>query len=405
MKRTIILPLLLLALGSLRAQEKDPEFPGGLQAFYAFIDSNLCYPQEALDYHIEGRVYITFTIEANGYAHSPRILRGLPGDCNQAAMDIVARMPLWEPGWVLINGKKDTRPIQFNMPVNFTLDPLSPRRVRAGQTSSPLEAKFPGGTGALYRFLANNIDYPRQYWNRKMEASIWIDSVGNVTKVDVDQRNYRLPDELQGLAPAVEKALVKMPRWRPAHRAICNDSLIGPIPAGYSLPLDLSLLASMHDTLFRPSYLKGSRYQDSQWKNILAHENYIRQLISVNDSLVAGHTVTAKRIQSLMPHDKDEFLTFCNVEYYYSNGDGYKIMDTAAELALADSLNMMEHFLRWFNWCDGWVSELVYDYGVRIETRFPKKFRRLMHKVCPEEWPSYEEWRDELLKWENEKQQ
>lgn len=405
MKRTLFLPLLLLAFGSLHAQEIEPEFPGGYEGLCRFIDSNLCYPQEAIDYHIEGRVFITFTIEASGYAHNPQILRGLPGDCNQAALDLVARMPLWKPGGVrYADGTKKIQPVTYNLPVRFSLDPLSPRRVRVGQTSSPLEARFPGGTGALYRFLANNIDYPRQFWSRKMETTVWIDSVGNVTKVDVDQRNYRLPDELQGLAPAVEKALKQMPRWRPAHRAISNDSLIEPIPATYSIPIDLQLLASMHDTLFRPQYTKGSKYQDSQWKLILAHENYIRQLISVNDSLLAGFTVTAERIQSLMPRDKGEFLTLCNIDDFYSNGDGMKIMDTAAKLALADSLDMMEHFLRWFNWSDGWVSELVYDYGVRIEKRFPEKFRRLMYKVCPEVWPDYEDWRDELLEWENKQQ-
>ena len=393
MKRTIIPPLLLLVLGSLCAQEKDPEFPGGLKAFYAFIDSNLCYPQEALDYHIEGRVYISFTIEPSGYAHDPRIRKGLPGDCNQAAMDLVARMPMWEPGWVAkSDGTKDTVPMQFNIPVRFKLNPLSPHRVRAGLTSSPLDARFPGGTGALYRFLADNIDYPPLWWNQRISARIWIDTAGCIYKSEISNSDTLL-------VSAVEQTFMRMPRWRPAHRAIGSDSLGVAVESIYDIPIDLSFLASMKDTLFRPSYLKGSIYLDSQWEDILAHEGYFRQLLRVNDSLVVGHLVDAERLRFLMPRDHGEFRTLCNLEYYYSEGESMRILVAAAELALADSLDMMEHFLTWFNWSDGWVSELVYDYGVRIEKRHPAKFRRLMQEVCPEEWESYKEWHDDYLEW------
>ena len=41
----------------LHPEERGPEFPGGEKALYAFIDSIMRYPEEALDYHIIDEIY------------------------------------------------------------------------------------------------------------------------------------------------------------------------------------------------------------------------------------------------------------------------------------------------------------------------------------------------------------
>ena len=127
---------------------------------------------------------------------------------------------------------------------------------------------------------------------------------------------------------------------------------------------------------------------------IVANEAYFRQLLAVNDSLVAGYTVPAKRLQALMPRDESHYHTLCGLDYYIRNGYGFTTLTTMAEYAVRDRRDMMERFVHWFNWTDGYVAETVFDYGIRAEQRHPKKFRRLMHKICPDQWEAFVEWRN-----------
>ena len=354
-----------------------PEFPGGENALYAFIDSVMRYPEEALEYHIEGRIYLTFVIEKNGYAHDAKVLVGLPGGCNEAAIELVRRMPRWTPEKQRdTNGEYHPVRTQFNLPINFKLDPQSPRRSWSYQDTSYIH--YPGGTDALYRYLSANIDYPRKYWTSKVDAEVTFDGNGNVEHVRIATQ---LPDEHQKLAEAIRKAILSMPRW------------VGKQNMMYHLhiPIDLPLLASMHDTLLRPSYFEPT---DLTWKMIVANEAYFRQLLAVNDSLVAGYTVPAKRLQALMPRDESHYHTLCGLDYYIRNGYGFTTLTTMAEYAVRDSLDMMERFVHWFNWTDGYVAETVFDYGIQAEQRHKKKFRRLMHKICPDQWEAFVEWRN-----------
>ncbi len=78
------------------------------------------------------------------------------------------------------------------------------------------------------------------------------------------------------------------------------------------------------------------------------------------------------------------------------------ILNAMADCAVNDRLDMMEHFIHWLNWCDGYVSELLYDYAIDIERRHPDKFRRLMMQICPDHWEDFVEWRNAYLEWEKE---
>lgn len=98
--------------------EVQPEFPGGMDSMYAFIQKNLIYPEKAKAEGIEGRVFITFTIEKDGSVSNVKILRGIGGDCDEAAKEVVEKMPKWKPG------KQRGKPVrvQFNLPIKFELE-------------------------------------------------------------------------------------------------------------------------------------------------------------------------------------------------------------------------------------------------------------------------------------------
>ena len=97
--------------------EQDPEFPGGMEALYRYIAENIKYPQLARDNGITGKVYVTFVVEKDGSISLPRILRDIGGGCGAEAVRVVKAMPKWKPG------KQRGKPVrvQFNLPVNFTL--------------------------------------------------------------------------------------------------------------------------------------------------------------------------------------------------------------------------------------------------------------------------------------------
>jgi protein TonB len=98
--------------------EVQPEFPGGMDSMYAFIQKNLIYPEKAKAEGIEGRVFITFTIEKDGSVSNVKILRGIGGGCDEAVKEVIEKMPKWKPG---TQRGKPVR-VQFNLPIKFELE-------------------------------------------------------------------------------------------------------------------------------------------------------------------------------------------------------------------------------------------------------------------------------------------
>ncbi|NVO20649.1 MAG: energy transducer TonB [Bacteroidetes bacterium] len=97
--------------------EQMPEFPGGEQSMMKFLRENIKYPQMARESGIAGSVYVTFVVNKSGQISDVRILRGIGGGCDEEALRVVRAMPSWIPGRQ--NGK--SVPVQFNLPIKFTL--------------------------------------------------------------------------------------------------------------------------------------------------------------------------------------------------------------------------------------------------------------------------------------------
>lgn len=97
--------------------EEQAEFPGGLDSMYAYIVKNLKYPELAKEKGIEGRVFVSFIIEKDGSISNVKLLRGIGGGCDEAAVKMVKNMPKWKPA------KQRGKPVrcQFNLPIKFEL--------------------------------------------------------------------------------------------------------------------------------------------------------------------------------------------------------------------------------------------------------------------------------------------
>lgn len=95
-----------------------PEFPGGEEALYKYLGSNIKYPETAKQINLQGTVYVTFVIEKGGNVTNSGILRGIGGGCDEEAVRVVRNMPNWTPGKNSLG-----RPVrvQLNLPVRFIL--------------------------------------------------------------------------------------------------------------------------------------------------------------------------------------------------------------------------------------------------------------------------------------------
>jgi TonB family protein len=74
----------------------DPHFPGGNAELNKFMNSILVYP--GIDEGIQGKVYVSFTIDSTGKLLDPKVKRGINYDFDKEAMRIVRLMPDWIPG-------------------------------------------------------------------------------------------------------------------------------------------------------------------------------------------------------------------------------------------------------------------------------------------------------------------
>lgn len=98
--------------------EVPPRFPGGIAGLMEFVKQTMRYPKLASTNRAEGRVRVSFDVEADGYLANIAIISETIGyDLEQEAIRVVEAMPRWQPA---IKGNK--RPtVNHKLPINFSL--------------------------------------------------------------------------------------------------------------------------------------------------------------------------------------------------------------------------------------------------------------------------------------------
>ena len=98
--------------------EQMPEFPGGTDAMYSFLATNILYPDYARKKGIEGKVFIQFIISEVGKVTEAKVIRGVDTVLDREALRVVNKMPNWE------SGKMDGKAVkvQYTLPISFGLN-------------------------------------------------------------------------------------------------------------------------------------------------------------------------------------------------------------------------------------------------------------------------------------------
>jgi len=97
--------------------DEYPEFIGGMKAFTKYMERNLRYPSQAQEEGVKGKVFVSFVVEIDGSITDVKVLRGIGFGCDEEAMKVIKKSPLWKPGR---NKGKAVR-VRYNMPINFNL--------------------------------------------------------------------------------------------------------------------------------------------------------------------------------------------------------------------------------------------------------------------------------------------
>ncbi|MBX7225281.1 MAG: energy transducer TonB [Chitinophagales bacterium] len=233
-------------------------FIGGEVERDKFIKEHLEYPLDALKQGIEGRTILEFVVWKDSTISDIKVLKGFNATCDQAAIDVIKKMPKWNPGM------QDGKPVnsRYFLPIFFKLEnvdnievgspimeapPVSDKTSLDAIPESPSEVidtnrvydivqirpEFPGGIASMISFIKENLVYPEEAVKNKMEGKTFIQFVvrkdGTVTDVIILKGFDDLCDQ------AAKEVVMKMPKWKPG---IQNGA---PVNAKFLIPIFFKL--------------------------------------------------------------------------------------------------------------------------------------------------------------------
>ncbi|MDU0370903.1 TonB family protein [Hymenobacter endophyticus] len=95
--------------------EEMPEFAGGQAALMKYLQRQLRYPSSALRAGVEGKVFISFTVNTDGTIQDVTVLKGLGYGTDEEASRVIRQMPAWKPGYQ----NHRAVPVRYSLPITF----------------------------------------------------------------------------------------------------------------------------------------------------------------------------------------------------------------------------------------------------------------------------------------------
>ncbi|MCC8426890.1 TonB family protein [Mucilaginibacter sp. UR6-11] len=207
--------------------EKQPQFPGGLEALGKFLGGNVRYPKEDRENGVSGKVICTFVVETDGTLSDVRAVRGPSETMKKEAVRVMLTSPKWTPGTQ--NGAPVR--VSYTLPIQFTLGEPEDNEVYQKVDKQP--AFKDGWMEGFTKFLSSNIRYPAADRKNGVEGKVIVQFVvetdGSLTNFKV----IRTPSEAMG-AEAV-RVLSLSPKWNPG---ILNLKAVRTM---YTVPINFAL--------------------------------------------------------------------------------------------------------------------------------------------------------------------
>jgi protein TonB len=88
-----------------------------MQSLYSYLKWAIKYPKDAWKNNIQGKVYLTFTVEKDGSIANVEVKRSLYPSLDNEAMRVIRQAPKWIPG------RQNGFPVKvkYNIPISFSL--------------------------------------------------------------------------------------------------------------------------------------------------------------------------------------------------------------------------------------------------------------------------------------------
>jgi protein TonB len=97
--------------------EKQPEFPGGLEAFGKYLGNNIKFPNVDRENGTQGKVFCSFVVERDGSLTDIKAIRGPSQSMMDEAIRVLKKSPKWKPG---IQNNRPVR-VSYTVPIAFML--------------------------------------------------------------------------------------------------------------------------------------------------------------------------------------------------------------------------------------------------------------------------------------------
>ncbi|RYE24493.1 MAG: energy transducer TonB, partial [Sphingobacteriaceae bacterium] len=98
-------------------KEALPTFVGGDRGFFNYLSHSIKYPDAAKQNNTQGKVILSFVIEADGMLTNLRIISHVSNEIDAEAYRVISHSPKWNPG--LQHGVPVK--VNYTMPISFTL--------------------------------------------------------------------------------------------------------------------------------------------------------------------------------------------------------------------------------------------------------------------------------------------
>lgn len=97
--------------------EEEPQFKGGISAFYCFLRKNIQYPEAMLNKNVQGRELVSMTVETDGSLSDLKVVKDLGCGAAKEVIRVLKLSPKWEPGYQ--NGNKVR--VKYTIPISFNI--------------------------------------------------------------------------------------------------------------------------------------------------------------------------------------------------------------------------------------------------------------------------------------------
>ncbi len=97
--------VVVVGYGTDNGAAADDDFPtlliaepnGGRRAFKKYLETNIHYPQQALENKIEGKVTVQFTVTTDGALNEFKVIKGIGSGCDEEVIRLIKQGPKWYP--------------------------------------------------------------------------------------------------------------------------------------------------------------------------------------------------------------------------------------------------------------------------------------------------------------------